>query len=74
MPDMTILDPTGHSKHQWDTENEAEVTAARALFTSLTAKGYQAFNVKRDGEAGTPMRDFDPEAESMILTPQLKGG
>jgi len=71
---MDILDNTGHTRHIWSSENEAEVEAARALFTSLTGRGYRAFHVKKDGEEGKRMDTFDPEAEKMILVPQVGGG
>lgn len=74
MSEMNVMDPTGHTKHIWDANNEAEVEAAEALYDSLTAKGYRAFHVKKDGEEGKRMDSFDPEAEKMILVPQLKGG
>jgi hypothetical protein len=71
---MNILDRSGHTKHIWNADNEAEVEAARTLYDALTRKGYRAFNVKKDGEEGTRMDTFDPEAEKMILVPQLVGG
>jgi hypothetical protein len=71
---MNVLDKTGHTKHIWDANIEAEVEGARALFTSLTGRGYRAFKVKKDGEAGERMDRFDPTAEKMILAPQLQGG
>jgi len=71
---MEVLDPTGHTRHIWDASNEAEVTAARALYDSLTRQGYRAFHVKKSGEEGVRMDSFDPDAEKMILTPQLRGG
>lgn len=74
MPDMKILDATGHSKHIWDSDSEDEVAAAKAMYKALIAKGYKAFKVKANGKEGEPMPNFDPEAESMILTPQMKGG
>lgn len=74
MPNMNILDPTGHTKLIWDAESDDEVSAAKAMFKSLVAKGYRAFRVKANGKEGEPMATFDPEAESMILTPQMKGG
>lgn len=74
MPEMAILDPTGHTKHIWNSESDDEVAAAEAMFDALTKKGYRAFNVKKDGKEGEPMKKFDPEAQSMILTPQMRGG
>ena len=71
---MEVLDPTGHTRHIWDASNEAEVSAARALYQSLTGSGYRAFHVKKNGDEGVRMDEFDPDAEKMILTPQLRGG
>lgn len=71
---MEIMDPTGHTRHIWDSENEVEVEAARVLYTSLTSKGYRAFRVKEGGEEGARMEAFDPAAEKMILVPALRGG
>lgn len=74
MPHMEVMDQTGHTKHIWNSDNEAEVEAAEALYDSLTKKGYRAFHVKKDGEEGKRMDEFDPSAEKMIMVPQLKGG
>jgi trans-aconitate methyltransferase len=71
---MDVMDPTGHTKQIWSADNEAEVEAAQAVFDSLTAAGYRAFHVKKDGEEGRRMETFDPDAEKMILLPQLRGG
>ena len=72
--EMDVLDDTGHTKHIWDADNEAEVEGARALYTSLTGRGYRAFHVKGDGNEGRRMDKFDPTAEKMILVPQMQGG
>ena len=71
---MRVLDPSGHSEHSWDADVPAEVEAARAVFSTMTGKGYQAFRVGAGGEKASRMSSFDPEAESMILMPQLSGG
>jgi hypothetical protein len=74
MSNMDVLDNTGHTRHIWDAGNEAEVEAARTLFENLTGRGFRAFCVKEDGTEGKRMDRFDPEAEKMILVPQLRGG
>lgn len=71
---MEIMDPTGHTRHIWSADNQAEVEAARTLYSSLTGNGYRAFRVKKDGEEGDRMDVFDPAAEKMILVPALRGG
>lgn len=72
--EMEVLDSSGHTKTTWDSSNAAEVSAAKATFENLTSKRYKAFKVKSDGSEGSPMRDFDPEAEKMILVPPVVGG
>lgn len=72
--EMDVLDVTGHSKHIWDSEVAAEVAAMRTVYDSLTAKGYKAFFVGKDGSEGKPMKSFDEDAEKMIMVPPLVGG
>ncbi len=74
MPEINVLDPTGHTKHIWDADKPDEVEAAEALYDALVAKGYRAFHVKVTGGEGKRMDEFDPEAEKMILVPALRGG
>jgi len=72
---MRTLDPSGHSEHHWDADVPAEVEAARAHFNLMTGtKGYHAFRINAGGERASRMTSFDPEAEAMILMPQLSGG
>lgn len=72
--EMEVMDPSGHTTTAWDPAVPAEVDAARATFTAMTAKGYRAFHVGRRGQQAEPMKTFDPAAEQMILMPQLVGG
>jgi hypothetical protein len=69
---MHVLDRTGHTSHTWDSNIPAEVEAARALFTSLTGKGYRAFS--GDDSSGKRLDRFDPNVEVMTFVPQLQGG
>jgi len=72
--EMAVMDSTGDSKQIWNINNPDEVEAARSAFNSLREKGYRAFHVKADGEAGTRMDTFEPTAGKLIMIPQLKGG
>jgi hypothetical protein len=72
--EMAVMDATGDSKQIWDINNPDEVEVARAAFNALKAKGYSAFHVKADGEAGTRMDTFEPTAGKLIMVPALKGG
>lgn len=74
MGEMCCMDRTGDTRTMWDRDKPDEVENARLMFERMTAKGYRAFYVKKDGEAGQRMDAFDPDAEKVILVPQLKGG
>ena len=71
---MRVIDETGDSKLIWDSANEAEVEAARKLFNELKGKRYKAFSVKKDGEPGSVITSFDPNAEKIIMQPPMAGG
>ena len=71
-----VLDPkAGDYKLLWDRTKPAEVEEARRTFDSLRKKGYTAFHVKgKDGSQGEVMREFDPDAERLIMTLPIAGG
>lgn len=75
---MAALDTTGDTKTIWDRTKPDEVDAARATFDRLKKKGYTGYNVKagkgQEGEKGTIMHSFDPDAERMIMVPPMVGG
>lgn len=71
---MNVMDPTGHTEIKWSADNEEEVGFAKDAFDAAVKKGYQAFKVGKLGRQGERMTAFDPEAEKMLLVPQLKGG
>ncbi len=74
MGEMAIMGTEGDVKQAWDSENSEEVAAAKATYDKLVKKGYKAFSVKKDGEKGKEIFEFDPDAEKIILIPQMKGG
>ena len=72
--ELSVLDQTGDTKVAWDSENDDEIATARRTFNDLRGKGYLAFRVNKQGDKGQEMREFDPEAEKIILAPQMRGG
>jgi len=65
----------GDTRLTWDADNADEVEAARRTFAMLTGKGHQAFQVGRKGEkTDKVVREFDPNAEKLILAPAIRGG
>lgn len=73
---MSEINETGDTKVLWDKDNADEVAAARATFDKLVTKGrHAAFAVKgKDGAKGARIHEFDPDAERIILVPQIAGG
>ncbi len=74
MGEMAIMGTEGDVKQMWDSENPEEIAAAKATFDKLTKKGYKAFSVKKDGEKGKQIYEFDPDAEKIVMAPVMKGG
>ena len=66
----------GDLRKIWNAANQDEVEDARRSFNYLVKeKRYVAYRVKpEDGNRGEVMREFDPSAGKMILTPALAGG
>lgn len=71
---MSIMGTHGDLKSCWDRNRPEEVTAARAQFDRLKKEGYLAFRVSKAGEKAEAMTAFDPDAESVILCPPMRGG
>jgi hypothetical protein len=74
MGKMHIMDETGDSKLIWDSENAVEVEAAQELFNKLKKKGHTAFAVKKNGEKGKVIDEFDPDMEKIIMAPKMQAG
>jgi hypothetical protein len=71
---MRIIDQTGDTKLIWDSQNKDEVENARETFNRLRGKGHIAYSVKKNGNQGKVITEFDPDAEKIILTPRMVGG
>lgn len=74
MSQLCVMDRTGDTKTIWDKSNPDEVAAAKATFDALKKKGYLSFRVKDDGKPGEAIKEFDPNAEKIILSPPVAGG
>lgn len=75
MGEMRIADKVaGDLKVIWDKKKRDEVEAARNQFETMIKKGYLAFSVKKDGEKGKVIKEFDEDAEMIIMSPKLQGG
>ena len=74
MGTMAVMSDKGDSKTIWNKDNPAEVAAAKATYDALKEKGYLAFSVKDKGEKGSLVMEFDPNMESLIMSPPVAGG
>lgn len=72
--ELIVLDQTGDTKIIWDPDKPEEVEQARETFNKLKKKGYIGYSVDRKGERGTVLREFDSNAEKLILAPATVGG
>lgn len=60
---------------EWDPANPAEVATATEAFNTAQREGVPlAYTVPASGEQGEVIRDFDPEADEIIMTRQMAGG
>ena len=71
---MKVLDSTGDTKTIFDIDKEDEVKNARRTFKDLTDKSYIAYYVKKDGEKGIRMDEFNPDSGAMIFVKKMVGG
>lgn len=68
-------DQPGDTRLIWDRDRDNEVRAAREMFNRLRAEGYLAYSVRGEkGEKGEVIREFDPDAEKIIMAPRQQGG
>jgi len=72
---LRIMNSSGDLRLAWDPNNEMEVKIARKAFQRAAKSNMLAYSVNpRNGGKGEVIRDFDPDAEAMIMTPQTVGG
>lgn len=74
MGELRTMGREGDLKTVWDPEKPDEVAGAKAQFTAMLAKGYHAYAVKKNGDKGERITEFDPESAKIILAPQMRGG
>jgi len=83
---LQLMDAKGHTEVQWsevETEHKEEgyvsVEEAKAIFDKHLALGYFAYAVAptltKSGERkGTQLREFDPQAERIVMAVPMAGG
>lgn len=73
MHELAILDHTGDTKVRFDPADTASVDQAQKAWDAAKEKGYLAYAV-RGGDGAEIMREFDPTAPQIVMSPQLVGG
>jgi hypothetical protein len=76
---LSYLDPAaGDVELNWTAGSTDEIEAARAAFTAMKGKGFMAYKVTPGRRGGEPhreqIREFDPQAGRIVMTPPLAGG
>jgi len=71
---LRILDSSGDRRLVWRKESDDEVKEAKKAFREALAKGALAYKVDNDGERSKQIREFDPEAEEIVVMPMVTGG
>jgi hypothetical protein len=70
MSELRVMDETGDSRYPWTPDDTA---TARERFNSLRKQGYLLYEVGDDGK-GTVIREFNPEAKTVVAVPRIVGG
>lgn len=70
MSELRVMDETGDSRYPWTPEDSA---TAKEMFDSLKKRGYLLYEVQGEGR-GTVIREFDPEAKTVVAVPRIVGG
>lgn len=65
---------SGDKRSLWDPKSKEDVKLAQAEFDAAKAQGMTAFAVKKSGDAGKVLADFDPQAGKIIYAPKMVGG
>ncbi len=72
---MRVLGRNGDSEIGWNPETGEGLRLAQRIFLEKTrCFGYLAFVEAPDGQGSELIRDFAPQAQSIILAPRLVGG
>jgi hypothetical protein len=74
MGQLRALTEDGDLKVMWDPDSDDEVSVAKEQFKKLLNKGYKAFAVKKDGEKGKEIKEFDADSGMIIMVPRMAGG
>jgi hypothetical protein len=67
------MDSKGDTQWQWDRETEVGLKESKQVFEKHFQGGFLAYMIDQANE-GTVIREFDPEAEKIVMVPPMAGG
>jgi hypothetical protein len=70
---LAILERTGEAKHVWDPTEPGDEAKARDAFDRAKSAGYTAYQIEGGG-GGSVAKNFNAEAEKIVMAPQMVGG
>lgn len=72
---MTILDRSGDTAVLWDRADPEQVEETRRRFDEIIGQGYLAEKTNTGyAQDGEQIREFDPQAQRIVMRPPLVGG
>ena len=71
---MKILCQSGDDRIVWDCDNGNEAKEAKKKFVELLGKGYKAYSVDLNGNKNRRIKEFDVEAEEILMVPPTAKG
>jgi hypothetical protein len=75
MGELRVMGQKGDTRVMWNPDNPDEVKEAKRSFDNLVKKkGYRAYRVKKKGDAGEQITEFDPSAAKLIIAAPMAGG
>lgn len=70
---IQIMGRSGHNEVKWDKSDPTEVRIARRTFEKYRSLGYLAYR-KNEGAEDEMITEFDPDAETIVFSPPMRGG
>jgi len=71
---MKILTEKGDERLVWDKDNGREAKQAKKKFLELLKRGYTAFSVDHASEKNRKIKEFDIDAEEIMMVPDTVKG
>ncbi len=69
---LTVAD--GHNEMTWDPDDAGSVAVAERKFDEAIIDGGAGVSVGSDGQGSEAIGDFDPNADAIVVHPQIQGG